>query len=173
MIYFFIVFLFLAYFVLLPLLEVIIGLNSVSDCPFNSSIPYWLIINGVFTILLALSIFLFKYFDCSLMASVICLFLFSWLIRGESSEKSTPLRTKNILLFFFVHLKLSYFQEVSGCTKQARLWPSVRTTCSPIVIRSATSSLSGQSRSHGPLSASLFCSLFLLSFCKVAKSEPF
>lgn len=82
-VYIFLVLLFLAYFVLLPLFKIIIGLNSINECPLNTSIPYWLMIDGVFIVLLALSIFLFKYFDCSLMASVISLFLFSWLIRGK------------------------------------------------------------------------------------------
>jgi hypothetical protein len=71
-------------FVGLPLLNIVVGLTYKEDCPINRSIPLWLIVDGIFVILLGLSIFLFKYYDCSLMSSILALFLFSWLIRGST-----------------------------------------------------------------------------------------
>jgi hypothetical protein len=70
-------------FLVLPLVNISVGTIYKDECQVNASIPLWLIIDGTFVIMLGLSLFLFKYYDCSLLTSVIGLFLFSWLIRGS------------------------------------------------------------------------------------------
>jgi hypothetical protein len=67
----------------LPLVNITVGALFKEECQVNSSIPLWLVIDGTFVILLGISLFLFKFYDCSLLTSVIGLFLFSWLIRGS------------------------------------------------------------------------------------------
>lgn len=67
----------------MPILQIVIGIKHLNDCPFNISIPLWLIIEGIFVIFLVISIAFFKYFDCSLMTTVLAVFLISWLIRGS------------------------------------------------------------------------------------------
>lgn len=69
--------------VFLPILQIAVGVTYRNDCPANISIPLWLIIQGIFMIFLVVSIVFFKYYDCSLMTSVIVVFLISWLIRGS------------------------------------------------------------------------------------------
>ena len=74
---------FFIFFIIAPIVKIIVGINYRDECPINLSIPLWLIIDGIFFILLVISIAFFKYFDCSLMTSVLGVFLVSWLVRGS------------------------------------------------------------------------------------------
>ncbi|RNA04446.1 hypothetical protein BpHYR1_036489 [Brachionus plicatilis] len=75
--------LFFGFLIIMPILQIAIGIAYRNDCPANISIPLWLIVEGIFALLLVISILFFKYFDCSLMTSVLGVFLISWLIRGS------------------------------------------------------------------------------------------
>ena len=67
----------------MPISKIAVGVSYKEDCSINSSIPLWLIIDGIFIILLGISLVSFKHFDCTLMTSVVSLFLIAWLIRGK------------------------------------------------------------------------------------------
>jgi hypothetical protein len=66
----------------MPISKIAIGITYKEECNINSSIPLWLIIDGIFIILLGISLVSFKHLDCTLMTSVVSLFLIAWLIRG-------------------------------------------------------------------------------------------
>ncbi|CAF0925537.1 unnamed protein product [Brachionus calyciflorus] len=89
------------FFIIVPILKIIVGITYRDECPINLSIPLWLIIDGIFFILLVISIIFFKYFDCSLLTSVLVVFLVSWLVRGSvwvygsrKNVKFNPLMTE-------------------------------------------------------------------------------
>ncbi|RNA24029.1 hypothetical protein BpHYR1_004358 [Brachionus plicatilis] len=72
------------FFLFLPILQIAVGTKYKNECPANNSIPFWLIIQGIFIIFLDISIVFFKYYDCSMIPNCgILMFLVSWLIRGS------------------------------------------------------------------------------------------
>ena len=77
---------FVALFVLYPIMSIIIGINYIDSCNIETAIPVWLIVNGVSIFLLGFSVTILKYFNITILIAFICLFLFSWLIKGKAKR---------------------------------------------------------------------------------------